>query len=119
MTDYAVVQESGGSFRFDGSQDECIALVAQMRNLYPNAGYLLCYVENGEVGRAATWVAKDWHFRLPVRHRDGLCKLLKENGYTDVRAVILSKKYLFLGTKDGVQSGFTYDQRRKCLVSKN
>ena len=116
---FAVVQECGGSFRFFGTKDECIALVVQAWKKYPDLDYMVCYVEDGKVGRAVTWVAKDWHMRLPVKDRDGLCRLLRNNGYTEVRAVIVGQKYLFLGTKDGMQTGFTYDQRKKCLVSKN
>ena len=118
MADYVVVQECGGSFRFNGSKDECIALVAQSCKKNPDSDLLVCAVENGQIGRAISWVAKEWHMKLPVRDRDGLIRLLQNNGFTDVRAVIVGQKYLFLGTENGMQSGFTYSARKGALIKK-
>lgn len=112
---FVIVQECGGSFRFYGTKDECIAYVVQSK---PELDLLICGTnENGEPQRAISWVSEDWHSKLPVKDRNTLCRTLEKNGYADVKAQIVSKKYVFTGLKDNKQWKFKYSPRKDCLIS--
>lgn len=112
---YVIVQECGGSFRFYGSKDECIAYVVQSN---PDSDLLICGTnEDGEPQRAVTWISQDWHYKLPVKERNALIRTLERNGYKYVEAEITSKKYVFTGSKDGQFCKFKYSPRKSCLIS--